>query len=342
MSIYKRKSSPYWYIKFEVNGLRIRQSAGTTDKEEAEQKEAELKRQLWREKNLGDKPKRTWKESVVKFVKEKAHKKSLEHDIYMFKILDPYLKNCNLDDLTRTFIDDTLNDLQDERDLSNARVNRYASVISTVLNLACKEWEWIDKAPNIRRRKSSLKRIRWITQAEAYQLHLCMPDHLKNVVKIALATGLRKTNLLSLRWDQIDMQRKIAWIHADEAKGKRDIAIPLNQDALDALHGQIGKHQEFVFSYAGRPFHIDNDTWKRALKKAGIENFRFHDLRHTWASWHVQAGTSLQELMELGGWRSYDMVLRYAHLSSHKLSDAADRISTKSSHSNIIELKKKG
>ncbi len=67
-------------------------------------------------------------------------------------------------------------------------------------------------------------------------------------------------------------------------------------------------------------------AWKRSLKRAGIENFRFHDLRHTWASWHVMSGTSLQELMELGGWKSYEMVLRYAHLAPEHLSDAAARI----------------
>lgn len=67
-------------------------------------------------------------------------------------------------------------------------------------------------------------------------------------------------------------------------------------------------------------------AWKRALTRAGIENFRFHDLRHTWASWHVMNGTSLQELMELGGWKSYEMVLRYAHLAPEHLSHAAARI----------------
>ncbi len=66
--------------------------------------------------------------------------------------------------------------------------------------------------------------------------------------------------------------------------------------------------------------------WKRALRRAGITEFRFHDLRHTWASWHVTNGTSLQELMELGGWKSYEMVLRYAHLAPDHLSHAAARI----------------
>ncbi len=67
-------------------------------------------------------------------------------------------------------------------------------------------------------------------------------------------------------------------------------------------------------------------AWKRALVRANIENFRFHDLRHTWASWHVMNGTSLQELMELGGWKSYEMVLRYAHLAPEQLASAAARI----------------
>jgi len=67
-------------------------------------------------------------------------------------------------------------------------------------------------------------------------------------------------------------------------------------------------------------------AWERSLRRAGIEEFRFHDLRHTWASWHVLSGTSLQELMELGGWKSYEMVLRYAHLAPEHLSAAARRI----------------
>ena len=67
-------------------------------------------------------------------------------------------------------------------------------------------------------------------------------------------------------------------------------------------------------------------AWKRSLKRAEIEKFRFHDLRHTWASWHLMSGTSLQELMELGGWKSYEMVLRHAHLAPEHLSDAAARI----------------
>jgi len=72
---------------------------------------------------------------------------------------------------------------------------------------------------------------------------------------------------------------------------------------------------------------INVDAWQRACDKAGITDFRWHNLRHTWASWHVQNGTSLQELMELGGWKSYRMVLRYAHLAGDHLKSAAGNIS---------------
>ena len=82
-----------------------------------------------------------------------------------------------------------------------------------------------------------------------------------------------------------------------------------------------------VFTYDGEPVtRANNHAWRKALKRAGIENFRWHDLRHTWASWHVQAGTPLHVLQELGGWHSHEMVQRYAHLSADQLSEYAKGI----------------
>ena len=81
-----------------------------------------------------------------------------------------------------------------------------------------------------------------------------------------------------------------------------------------------------LLTFSGKRIHKSSTAWDKAKRRAGIEDFRFHDLRHTWASWHVQSGTSLPELMELGGWKSYEMVLRYAHLAPEKLSSVASRI----------------
>jgi integrase len=83
----------------------------------------------------------------------------------------------------------------------------------------------------------------------------------------------------------------------------------------------------YVFTYKGKPVtRCNNHAWRKALIRAGIEDFRWHDLRHTWASWHVQNGTPLHELQQLGGWSNYETVLRYAHLSSEHLIVAAERV----------------
>ena len=106
------------------------------------------------------------------------------------------------------------------------------------------------------------------------------------------------------------------------------------------LKEQIGKHLRYCFSYQGQPLRADvtNTAWHSALAKAGIEDFRFHDLRHTWASWHRQAGTSCDELKDLGGWKSRIMVDRYAKFVTENLSSAASRIERKREGRNVVDL----
>ena len=91
--------------------------------------------------------------------------------------------------------------------------------------------------------------------------------------------------------------------------------MPLNASALAALRRQLDTYDQFMSTYSAPLTGLDSETWIRGLKKGGITNFKRHDLRHTRASWHAMAGTSLQELMELGGWHDIKIVLRYAHLS---------------------------
>ncbi|MEJ1338318.1 MAG: site-specific integrase, partial [Candidatus Sedimenticola sp. (ex Thyasira tokunagai)] len=175
--------------------------------------------------------------------------------------------------------------------------------------------------------KEPKKRVRWITQQEAARLLEELPSHLADMAAFALATGLRQSNVSYLRWDQVDMERGMAWIHADQSKSKKAIAVPLNQSALTVLRRRKDIDTDYVFTYKGKPVaRTTTKAWQKALKRAEITDFRWHDLRHTWASWHVQRGTSMQELMELGGWSSMEMVLRYAHLAGEHLKEAANRI----------------
>jgi len=134
-----------------------------------------------------------------------------------------------------------------------------------------------------------------------------LPTHQKQLARFALATGLRQANVLELRWSDVDLGRSTAWVHADEAKGGEAIGVPLNDDAMAVLNEAKGKHPDRVSTYKGRPLGQANTrAWRNALKRAGIQNFRWHDLRHVWATWHVMAGTTLAELQELARGRSYD------------------------------------
>ncbi|HEY6281259.1 MAG TPA: site-specific integrase, partial [Burkholderiales bacterium] len=201
------------------------------------------------------------------------------------------------------------------------------ALIRAILRKAVYDWEWLDKAPKVRMFKEAQRRIRWLTYGEAERLLKCLPEYMAEMARFALYTGLRRGNVIGLEWSQVDMQRKVAWIHPDQAKARKAIAVPLNEEAVNVIRRQIGKHNSRVFTFQGKPVKsINNKTWKNALRKAGIENFRFHDLRHTFASWHVQAGTPIYELQELGGWQSAEMVRRYAHLAPENLARAAARI----------------
>jgi integrase len=180
----------------------------------------------------------------------------------------------------------------------------------------------------------------WLTEREAARLITAAPPHLQPVIQFALATGLRKSNILQLRWANVDLARRQLWVHPDDAKGGKAIGIPLNGLAMQVLNACRGQHTEFVFSVEGRPYRwIDHRTWQRACNDAGVPGLRFHDLLHTWASWLAQAGVDPQHLKTLGGWSTLAMVERYSHLNVEHLQAAAEHIpTTLSLQSEIIDL----
>lgn len=261
---------------------------------------------------------RTWDQAAERWLQDTEHKADHAKDAAKLRYLSTYLNGHYLDDITRDLIDEIAR--RKRQAVKPATVNRYLALIRAILRMARDEWEWIDRIPRIRLLPEPRRRVRWLTPQQALALLATLPPHLAAMAAFTLATGLRQSNVSYLRWDQIDLTRGMAWIHADQSKSRRAIAVPLNNDALAVLRSQRGQHQEWVFPYQGKPVErTSTKAWKAALKRAGIEDFRWHDLRHTWASWHAQNGTSLQELMELGGWSTMEMVLRYAHLSGDHL-----------------------
>jgi len=255
------------------------------------------------------------------------HKRSHQHDICQLKWLQPRLEQYKLDEINKSVLEGLALE-KEAAQCSGATINRMFNLIGAILNRAVKHWEWLDHLPIIpRRRGCDIKRERWITELEAARLLKELPPHLRAMAKFTLATGLRASNVRNLKWTQIDLKSRHVSIPAAESKNNRSFGVPLNQNAIDVIREQLGKHDVYVFTYQGA--HIlkcSTRAWKNALKRAGIVNFRWHDLRHTWASWHVIKGTSLYELKELGNWRSFEMVTRYAHLNSARLKEAADRL----------------
>lgn len=325
MALFKRKDSSRWWVKFTApNGREVRRSTGTTDKRQAQEFEASLRTKLWRVENLGERPRRSWQEAVLRFVGEQDGQPSLPVQKMHLRSLDKWLRGRMLDEIWRDVLDNVAQARKAEG-VSPATVNRMLEVARSVLRRAAREWEWIDKAPHIRMLPVSKKRIRWLTHEDAERLLTHLPEHLADMARFTLAAGPRERNVAGLEWSQVDLVRRVAWIHPDQSKTKKAYAIPLNDEAVTVIRKQIGRHQVRVFTYRGQPVaRCNNHGWRTALRKAGINDFRWHDLRHTWASWHVQAGTPLHVLMELGGWSSLDMVMCYAHLSAGHLAEHAE------------------
>ena len=342
MSLYKRNDSPRWWVKISHGGRTIQRSTGTEDKAQAREYHDKLKVSLWEQQRLGVKPRRAWKEAVVRWLAETSDKATHDGDIKKLRWLDAFLGKLMLDEITLDVIDRVKSERL--KTVSKSTVNRYLAVVRSILLRARDEWEWIDKAPKVKLFREPPGRERSITVEQAEALLRELPAHQRDVVLFTLATGLRQSNVLRLEWSHVNLESGHAWVDADQSKNRRPIAVPLNLKALEVLRRQIGKHPARVFTYAGRPLDRANThAWQKALKRAGIENFRWHDLRHTWATWHRQSGTPTHELQRLGGWRTSVMVERYAHLAPDHLATAANRLDSLLGGYDLATLgKKKG
>jgi integrase len=339
MSLFKRGKT--WWISFTTpSGERVRCSAATEDKTQAQEFHDKLKAESWLVERLGNKPKRTWDEAACKFLLETQHKATHERDKEKLRWLQQFLRKKLLNKIDRMLIDHIAHTKAKETSPSTA--NRHLALIRAILRKACYDWEWIDKVPKIRLFPEPKHRVRWLTPNQVKLLLRELPAHQQDMVIFALTTGLRQSNIVNLEWDQVDLERKAAWIHPDQAKARKAIHVPLNSIALTVLFRQVGKHSSKVFTYKGRSITWANTkSWRNALQRAGIENFRWHDLRHTWASWLAQQGAPMNVLQELGGWETEEMVRRYAHLSKPQLLQHAELISNVFDDTNLTHLKKK-
>jgi len=148
------------------------------------------------------------------------------------------------------------------------------------LNLAHQDWRWIRAVPKIRMLREPRRRVRFLRREEAGRLLEALPTHMKPIVRFALATGCRAGEIFGLEWDRVDLARKVAWLDHGATKSGEGRGIPLNADAVAALQSTCGQHPRWCFTFAARRIQKSSTAWDKARRRAGVEDFRFHDLRH--------------------------------------------------------------
>ena len=205
---------------------------------------------------------------------------------------------------------------------SKASVNREMSCLHHLFTKAV-EWDMMEQSPFEKGKslilKENNKRLRFLTEEEIEDLIAECPEYLRRIVICALNTGMRRGEILNLKWKQI----RNGFIYLRKTKTNEPREIPIN-NTLAALLKAIRKDKQLTSEYVftddqGRKLDSINKGFKAALRRAGIEDFRFHDLRHTFASHLVMRGASLKEVQEILGHKTMTMTLRYAHLSQeHK------------------------
>ena len=130
-----------------------------------------------------------------------------------------------------------------------ATVNRYLATIRSLLRMARDEWQWIDSFPKIRLLSGEVARDRWLTHEEAERLIAVCPPHMAAIVRFALATGCRASEITGLEWSRVDLERRTAWL--DQTKNGTPRGVPLNEDAVAVLEAERGKHARYCFTFRG-------------------------------------------------------------------------------------------
>lgn len=314
MRIYKRKGSPNWWAQwYDQNGRRHRKSTGTDDKELAQTLAAKWRQESFMEHHFGVIPDIPFQDALLRYAKErerqnaKSYRQSLK---YRLQFLLDRFGELNLSQITAA----TLQDFAEERleTKKGETVQKELSTIRAILNKARREGRLAIVPPFPRIRKEP-GRCRWLSVAEERRLILAAAKHLKPLIAVAIDTGGRRSELLELDWCNVDLGRgRITFV---KTKNGENRTIRLTSRAKMVLEKLGQKETGPVFTYGGKAMKEVKTSFQKAREKAGLEDVRFHDLRHTFASRLVQQGVSLYEVMHLTGHKSVSMVQRYAHLA---------------------------
>jgi integrase len=323
--IYKRRAI-FWIRYAGLDGKIIRESSSSTKFRDAEdlllQRKADIK--------AGKQPEvkriahHTFNELSVEYTKWAERQRSFKSKAYLIQQLTEALGHYPL----RYFNSKLLEQYQTERLQKGnkpATVNRLLATLKHMFTKAS-EWEMVEEAvlKRIRRVKflpENNRRLRYLSREECQELINACNTHLKPIVITALNSGMRKGEILNLRWDNVDLKHGFILLEVTKNGERRE--IPINETLRASLLGlrrRLDVPYVFYDPITGKPYQDVKRSFKSAIRRAKIKDFRFHDLRHCFASHLVMAGVDLTTVKELLGHKSLTMTLRYAHLApSHKV-----------------------
>lgn len=316
MSLYKRPNSPYWYTEFIVKGRRIGRSTGCTSEREARQFERQLKSQI-RAETKQEKPREcmTLDQGFGRYLVEKAPEWSTSWarnaSRYMTEIIerveDP---DKAIEDITTADVHDYVQERLNEGNAPYA-LNRALAVWRGMHTRARKRWgqrtHEIDFAEFM---ADESRRVRFLTQAEAERLVAALPEHIGLMVEWSLYTGCRQFETFGLLWEGVHLDKGFVSV---TAKGGRDHTVWLSPDALNVISRATGEGR-YVFDRTNY-----RKAFEKALRDTDITDFRWHDLRHTHATWLRQAGVPVEVVQRSLGHAAISTTMRYAHVADDEL-----------------------
>ena len=353
------KRGEYWHIQKKIFGRRIRCTTGAKSFEEAEIILARKIEETRQAVIFGVRPKRIFKEAVVKYLQEYRDKDSIESDASHLRMVSPYIKDLYLDNIHMGVLQVYI-EARKKEGVKTRTINHGLKIVRRILNLAASEWldenglTWLASAPKIKLLPEYDNRqprpLSWI---EEDQLMAVLPKHLRLMALFAINTGSRDKEVTWLQWDfevfipELNTTVFILPSHISTSDGKRarlmkngrDRLVVLNQAAKAVIEQVRGEHPKFVFTYKGAPIaRINNTAWKNARKKAELNHLRVHDLKHTFGRRLRAAGVSFEDRQDLLGHVSGRITTHYSAAELSKLIEAANKACVRQVNSPIMQL----
>lgn len=324
--IYKR-GNVYWIRYAGLDGKTVYESSGNSRFKDAEALLIQRKQSIkeGKQPEIRKISNYTFKELSEKYQSWiNGRQKSARTKGYLIKQLLERFGNLPLRRFNTVIVEQLQTDLI-TRGLKNSSCNKVLNILKHMFTKAV-EWEMVESETLKRVRKVKLlrdtgKRLRYLSKEECQALISACDSHLRPIVVTALNTGMRRGEILSLKWDNVDLRHGFILL-ADTKNGERR-EIPINgtqKATFQSLTRRLDIPHVFYDSNTGIPYKEVKHSFKTALKRVGIHDFHFHDLRHTFASHLVMAGVDITTVKELLGHKTLTMTLRYAHLApAHKV-----------------------